>query len=110
LRCCGNEPIANCGNFRQFHHMTVALKKQADDLATRLTLKERVEFAETLMTGVDDFVSPEIEQAWDKEIKRRLDEYRSGKVKTIPSEQVHAELKRRLNEIKAHRTASRRAA
>ena len=90
--------------------MTVAMKKKADELAARLTLKQRVEFAEILMTGVNDFVSPELERAWDKEIKRRLDEYRSGKVKTIPSKQVHAEISRRLNEIKARRTSSRRAA
>lgn len=90
--------------------MTVALKKQAAELASRLSVKQRIEFAERLMAGVNDFASEEIEQAWDREIKRRLDEYRSGKVKLIPSAQVHAELKRRLNEIKARRASSRRAA
>ena len=102
--------FANREGFGQFNPMTVALKETVDELATRLTPQERVEFAEALLTGVDDFVSPEIEQAWDKEIKHRLDDYRSGKVKTIPSEQVHAELERRLNEIKACRTSSRRPA
>jgi putative addiction module component (TIGR02574 family) len=90
--------------------MTVALKKQADELASKLSTKQRIEFAERLMTGVSDFASVEIERAWRKEIKRRLDEYRSGKVKTIPSAQVHAEMKRKLNEIKARRASSRRAA
>lgn len=90
--------------------MTVALKKKAGELAARLTPKQRVEFAEVLMTGVDDFVSPEIERAWDKEIARRLDELRSGKVKAIPAARVHAAVRRRLNEIKAHRISSRRAA
>jgi len=90
--------------------MTVALKKQADELASKLTLKQRIEFAERLMTGVNNFATEEVEQAWDREIKWRLDEYRSGKVKSIPSAQVHAELKRRLNEIKGRRISSRRAA
>jgi putative addiction module component (TIGR02574 family) len=90
--------------------MTVALKKQADELASKLNKKQRIEFAERLMTGVSDFASVEIERAWSKEIKRRLDEYRSGKVKAIPSAQVHAEMKRKLNEIKARRASSRRAA
>ena len=87
--------------------MTVTLKKKAGELAARLTPKQRVEFAEALMTGVEDFVSPEIERDWDKEIKRRLEELRSGKVKTIPAARVHAEMRRRLNEIKAHRISSR---
>ena len=90
--------------------MTVALRKHAGELAKKLTPKQRVEFAERLMTGVKDFVSPAIQRAWDKELKRRIDEYRAGKVKTIPSAQVHAGLKRRLNEIKARRVSSRRAA
>lgn len=90
--------------------MTVALKKQADELASKLSLKQRIEFAERLMTGVSDFATEEIERAWDREIKRRLDEYRSGKVKLIPSAQVHAEIRRKLNEIKARRASSRRTA
>lgn len=90
--------------------MTVALKKKAGELAAQLTPKQRMEFAEVLMAGVDDFVSPEIERAWDKEIKRRLEELRSGKVKPIPAARVHATVRRRLNEIKAHRLSSRRAA
>jgi putative addiction module component (TIGR02574 family) len=33
-----------------------------------------------------------VEAAWDDEIKRRVDEIRSGRVKTIPGEQVLREL------------------
>lgn len=90
--------------------MTVALKKQADELASKLTIKQRIEFAERLMAGVNDFANEETERLWDREVKRRLDEYRSGEVKTIPSAQVHAEIKQKLNEIKARRVSSRRAA
>ena len=90
--------------------MTVALKKQADALASKLSVKQRIEFAERLMAGVNDFANDEIERAWDREIKRRLDDYRTGRVKTIPSAQVHAEIRQRLNEIKARRVSSRRAA
>jgi len=90
--------------------MTIALKKKAGKLAADLTLKERVEFAEVLMAGVNDFVSPDVERAWNREIKQRLADYRSGVVKTVSSEDVHAELQRKLNEIKARRISSRRAA
>lgn len=90
--------------------MTVALKKHADELAGKLTAKQRIEFAERLMAGVNSFADKEVERAWDREIKRRLVEYRSGKLKAIPSAQVHAELRQRLNQIKARRISSRRAA
>ncbi|HEU5123830.1 MAG TPA: addiction module protein [Verrucomicrobiae bacterium] len=90
--------------------MTTALKKKAGKLAAGMTLKERVEFAEILMTGVNDFVSTNVERAWDREIKQRLDEYRAGRVKAVPAKQIHAELGRKLNEIKARRISSRRAA
>ena len=90
--------------------MTVALEKKADKLASELTFQQRIEFAERLMTGVDSFATPEIEEAWSQEIKRRLDDYRAGKVKSIPAAQVHAQIKRRLNEIKARRISSRSAA
>jgi putative addiction module component (TIGR02574 family) len=90
--------------------MTIALKKKADKLAAGMTLKERVEFAEILMTGVNNFVSPEVERAWDREIKQRLADYRSGRAKAVSSKDVHAELQRKLNEIKARRISSRRAA
>ena len=90
--------------------MTTALKKQADDNASRLSVKQRIEFAERVMAGVNDFANEEVAREWDREIKRRLDDYRSGNVKAIPSARVHAELNRRLNEIKARRVSSRRAA
>jgi len=88
--------------------MTIALEKKADKLASELTLEQRIEFAERLMAGIDRFASPEIEQAWSREVKHRLDDYRAGKVKAIPSGQVHNQVKRRLNEIKASRIPSRR--
>lgn len=33
-----------------------------------------------------------VEAAWDEEIKRRVDDIRSGRVKTIPGEQVLREI------------------
>jgi putative addiction module component (TIGR02574 family) len=34
----------------------------------------------------------EVEAAWDEEIKRRVDEIRGGRVKTVPGEQVLREI------------------
>jgi putative addiction module component (TIGR02574 family) len=48
---------------------------------------------ETFDAGPDD--GPEdVERAWAKEIKRRIDDIDSGRVKLIPAEQIHRELTR----------------
>ena len=91
-------------------HMTISLKRKADALVTRLKPEERVELADMLYASLPRAYENGVERAWEKEIDRRLDEYESGKSKAIPSRQVHAAVRRRLNEIKARRVSSRRAA
>ena len=41
--------------------------------------------------------NPEIEKAWVKESKRRYEEIKSGKVKTIPGHVVRAEVRKMIN-------------
>lgn len=46
-----------------------------------------------LVESLDDEPAEEgVEAAWDEEIKRRVDDIRSGRVRTIPGEQVLREL------------------
>jgi len=40
----------------------------------------------------------EIESAWEAEIERRIKKYDAGETKSIPAEEVFAELNRRLQE------------
>lgn len=47
---------------------------------------------ENLLQRSDARSEAEIEAAWDREIKRRMDEIDSGAVKLIPGEQVRAEM------------------
>ena len=61
------------------------LKKQALALAPA----DRVELAESLLAGVDDFISPDLEAAWRKEVAGRVDEIESGRAKLVPAEEVH---------------------
>ena len=45
------------------------------------------------MKSLDDEPAEDgVEAAWDAEIKRRVEDIRSGRVKTIPGEQVLREL------------------
>ena len=61
--------------------------------ALALTSEERGLLIDRLMVSLDDEPAEEgVEAAWDEEIKRRVDDIRSGRVKTIPGEQVLREM------------------
>lgn len=49
---------------------------------------ERAELASTLLESLDTTVDEDADAAWQKEIARRLDEVRSGRVKTVPWSKV----------------------
>lgn len=57
----------------------------------QLPRSERARLAERLIASLDE--ESEIESAWAEEIERRVADFRSGKVKPIPGEQVFDELK-----------------
>ncbi len=90
--------------------MTAALKKQAEAVIAKMNQADRVEFADMLYAKLPTAYLDSVNRAWDRVVDRRLDEYEAGKVKTIPSAEVHASVRRRLNEIKARRATTRRAA
>jgi putative addiction module component (TIGR02574 family) len=58
--------------------------------ALRLPREERARLAEALISSLDE--ESEIEKAWSAEIKRRLQDLRSGAVQSIPADEVFAEL------------------
>jgi putative addiction module component (TIGR02574 family) len=90
--------------------MTVTMKKQVEALLAKMGPDERVELADRLYASLPNAYLDSVNRAWEREIDRRLDQYEAGNVKTIPTEEVHAGVRRRLNEIKARGASSRRAA
>ena len=61
--------------------------------ALALSSEERGMLIDRLVESLDDEPAEEgVEAAWDAEIKRRVEDVRSGRVKTIPGEQVLREL------------------
>ena len=61
--------------------------------ALALSVQERGVLIDRLVESLDDEPAEEgVEAAWADEIKRRVDDLRSGRVKTIPGEQVFQEL------------------
>ena len=65
--------------------------------AMQLSARERGFLIDQLIESLDEGPDePGAEEAWAHEIKRRVDEIRSGKVKMIPGEEVERELAARL--------------
>jgi len=71
------------------------MTQEADELlkkALALPIKDRAALAGALLESLDnEVVDPEVEEAWDEVIARRLAEIDSGKVKTIPWEDIRRE-------------------
>ncbi len=67
------------------------MREEATDLlkkALALTAKERAELASSLIDSLDPINDEDVEAAWQAEIAHRLDDLRSGKVRTVPWDQV----------------------
>ncbi|OYV66809.1 MAG: hypothetical protein B7Z74_10540 [Deltaproteobacteria bacterium 21-66-5] len=65
--------------------------------ALQLTPAQRAEMAELLMESLESAHPDEIQRLWMEEADRRLAEIRSGKVQSIPGEEVLAEARRLAN-------------
>ncbi len=81
--------------------MTRATAKLLDE-AIKLAPAQRREFAQYLLDSLEPardsfYANRAIEKAWEKEIRRRVRELDSGKVKAIPWKVVRRELWRRIN-------------
>jgi putative addiction module component (TIGR02574 family) len=65
--------------------------------ALTLSTQDRGLLIDRLIESLDDgSVEEGVEEAWSEEIKGRVDDVRSGKVKTIPGEQVLRELAKKV--------------
>jgi putative addiction module component (TIGR02574 family) len=70
--------------------------------ALTLSTQDRGLLIYRLIASLDEEAPEEgVEAAWDEEIKRRVDDIRSGRVRTIPGEQVLRRLKARRQDAKA---------
>jgi putative addiction module component (TIGR02574 family) len=67
------------------------MNQEAAELLKRalaLPAEERADLASTLMDTLDASFDENVEAAWQEEIGRRMEELRSGKVSTIPWDEV----------------------
>ncbi len=63
--------------------------------ALKLTANERAEVAEQLIASLDEIPDTDVEQAWQEEIQRRLQQVEHGEVELIDSDTVMAELRKK---------------
>ena len=62
--------------------------------ALRLPVDARAKLAGEIISSLDDSTpDPDRDVAWAAEIRRRLDAYDAGQLKTVPADQVVADIK-----------------
>ncbi len=66
--------------------------------ALALPESERAELAGNLLSSLDTTIDPDVDAAWQQEVARRLDEVQSGKVETIPWEEVQQKGRKLLHD------------
>jgi putative addiction module component (TIGR02574 family) len=72
--------------------MTRAVEKLYEE-ASQLPAGDRAELARLLLESIEE-ADEGVEEAWVAEIERRMEDYRAGRVKTIPWNEVRAKLHR----------------
>ena len=71
---------------------------EADEILTKalkLTAPDRARVAERMLASLEPVFDPEVEQAWQQEIQRRLGEIDRGEVVCVPWEEVRERLRQR---------------
>ena len=77
--------------------MTTAITNEILNNALLQPEKDRARIAEALIASLDIKTDPDIEQAWQQEIDKRLREIDKGVVKCIPWEEVRDRLYNNAN-------------
>jgi putative addiction module component (TIGR02574 family) len=76
------------------------MSPEASDLLKRalaLPVDERAALANTLLHSLET-ADESVQEAWDREVVRRIEDLKAGKAVTVPWEQLHRELLAMVNE------------
>ncbi|MDB2686328.1 addiction module protein [Mariniblastus sp.] len=65
--------------------------------ALALSDNDRASLAASLLRSLDTEIDPNADKLWDEEIKRRLDEIKSGEVELVSWDEMLSKMKRRAN-------------
>ena len=72
------------------------MSKLAETLKNALSLDvhDRATLAERLLASLEQLTEEEADRLWAEEAQRRLEEYRAGRAKAVPAEEVHKKAER----------------
>jgi len=70
--------------------------RRLESEALKLPAKDRARLAQRLIVSLDQEPEEGAEEAWAREIERRVEELRTGKVRTRPAEDVLREIRSKL--------------
>ena len=70
---------------------------ELSQLARELAPEDRARLAEELLASLEIGLEPEVDAAWDEEIRRRIAEVENGTAKLIPADEVFARVRRALS-------------
>lgn len=76
------------------------MSPEVSDLLKRalaLPVDERAALANTLLDSLET-TNQSVEDAWDEEVARRMEELKAGNAVTVPWEELHRELLAMVNE------------
>jgi putative addiction module component (TIGR02574 family) len=65
--------------------------------ALALSAEERAALANTLLDSLET-TNESVQEAWDKEVARRMEDLKAGKAVTVPWEELHRQLLAMVNE------------
>ena len=89
------------GGYRAFPvRYNKAMNAEISDLLKRalaLSVDERAALANTLLASLDG-ATESVQEAWDEEVARRIEDLKAGKAVTVPWEELHRELLAMVNE------------
>ena len=87
--------------------MTIQIKKLKDQ-ALLLSPEEREILAEEILHSLDNELLSNIDKAWIEEAEKRYDNYKSGKTRAIPFNEVKRNIRKESPVIglKEHQTAN----
>lgn len=77
-----------------------SMSPEVSDLLKRamaLSVDERAALANTLLDSLET-TTQSVDEAWDEEVTRRIEDLEAGKAVTVPWEQLHRELLAMVNE------------
>jgi len=76
------------------------MSPEVSDLLKRalaLSPDERAALANTLLDSLDG-VDESVQEAWDQEVARRIEDLKAGKAVTVPWDELHRQLSAMVNE------------